>query len=284
MEFPRSMFAAAAIALAVTAPSARAQQIDDPAIQNAVVSREGPVLVFRIENTERNLVSVDVMQSLNRALDMAAGDEAIGALVVTGTGEVFSDGGGDAGADVLRDMTPSQYAIASFDRLERFPMPVIGAINGRAGQGGLELAMSTDIRIASDAATFTQLEVLVGVIPGFGGIQRLPDLVGRSLATDMMMTGRVLTAEEALSAGLVSRLSPQDEVLEDAIALATELTEIAPAEPLSVLKTRLADSRNEDLTYALKKDHLAFDALVASPEFPARVAAFVKRLSEAQDQ
>jgi enoyl-CoA hydratase/carnithine racemase len=259
------------------AQKTKAKQIEDPAFQHVVVSQEGPVLIFQLDGPRQNGVSVLVLNALNHLLDMAEKDDAVGSIVITGTGEMFSDTAGGGGAEPPDGMTQSLYAQKTFDRMARFSKPIIGAINGKAGQGGLELAMSTDIRIASDKASFSQWEALVGLIPGFGGIQKLTALVGPAMASDMMITGHILSAEEALAVGLVSRISTHDQLRDDALELATTLAEITPTSSLKILKGRIADSKDETFAEAQNKDHIAFDKMLGSPEFQEALKKFMDR-------
>lgn len=257
---------------------------EDLEFEQVSVSLEGPVLLFRIDSPPMNGVSVLVLNALNEVMDMIEEGGDVRAIVITGTGEVFSDSAGGTTVDPPNGMTHSLYAQTTFDRMETFPVPIVAAINGKAGQGGLELAMASDIRIASSEATFSQWEVLVGLIPGFGGIQRLPRLVGHGLATDMMITGRILNSEEALTAGLISRVSTPEDILSDGIALGQELAEIVPTSSLTVLKERLVASHSETFSEAANNDHLAFDSMFGSPEAEAAVQKFIERMQAQQSQ
>lgn len=278
MHTIQHLTAAAAITLTglFSVPS-WAQTIDDPMIQEAVLSKEENVLLFRIDGPRQNGTSVTVLKSMNHTLDLAESDNSVGAIVITGTNEYFSDTAGGGSATPPDGLSQSQYALQTFDRMARFPMPIIAAINGKAGQGGLEFAMATDIRIAAETATFSQWENLVGLIPGFGGLQKLTSLVGPSIAHDMVISGRILTAQEALSFGLVSRISPADRLLEDALALGNELAEIVPTSSLTVLKRRIADGENEQFSVAKNNDRTEFDRMLQTPEFQEALQKFLER-------
>ena len=115
-----------------------------------------------------------------------------------------------------------------FNKIDKHPTPVIAAINGYAIGGGLELALSCDIRIASDTASFGQTETRIGIPPGWGGTYRLPKIVGLSVAKDLILTGRRFTVEEALEIGLISKIVPTNELRDQAIAIAEEITHSAP--------------------------------------------------------
>jgi len=256
--------------------------VKDISFESGRITRNGAVVLFEIDTPPMNGISVIVLKSLNDLLDVIDSDETIRSVVITGTGSVFSDSAGGTTIDPPAGMTHAQYAVQTLNRLETASVVTIAAINGKAGQGGLELAMATDIRIAAETASFSQWEVQVGLVPGFGGIQRLPRLVGHGLATDMMITGRVITAPEALSAGLVTRMAAPGSLRDEALSLARELGDIVPASSLLALKTRMSESGGENWDTALRNDYKAFDNLFGTPEFQAAMQKFVERMQASQ--
>lgn len=212
-------------------------------------------------------------------LNMAANDKTIGAIVVTGSGRVFSAG---AGANVFQEQTvgmPTHASLAHqvFSRIESFPKPVIAAIGGLSAGGGNELAMACDIRIAGKSAKFRQPELQVGLIPGFGGMQRLQRHIGLGRAMDMMITGRVMEATEALATGLVSSVVADSEVVSTAIAIGEKLFEEVNGPALAVFKERMAASYDEPFSAALKNDQLAFDRLAVTDEAHAALKRFIAK-------
>ena len=179
-----------------------------------------------------NALNRETMENIGEAVRTAVADPAVGALVVTGAG----DKAFVAGADIteMSVMTPSEaQAFSRFlqevlDRLERSPKPVVAAVNGFALGGGLELAMACHVRVASETARFGQPEVGLGLIPGAGGTQRLPRIVGRGAALDLILRGEMIDAAEALRIGLVSRVVPAAGLRESVTAYAAALNAKSP--------------------------------------------------------
>jgi enoyl-CoA hydratase len=209
-----------------------------------------------------NALSGRLMEELLDAAQRYDTDTDIGALVVTGSDKVFS-----AGADI-NEMAESSVAgmlrrgmTDRWLRLQRLHKPLIGAISGHCLGGGCELALICDLLIASTTASFGQPEINIGVIPGAGGTQRLARAVGKSLTMEMVLNGRRLTAEEALRAGLVSRVEPVERYLDEAIALAAQ---IAARAPLAVQLGKEAVNKafelplHEGLAYEQKLFYLLF--------------------------
>jgi enoyl-CoA hydratase len=202
------------------------------AYENLLVDRDGAVLIVTINRPKvLNALNAQTLDELARAIDEAAGDD-VRVVVVTGAGEKSFV----AGADIneLAVQTPvggrehARRGQRVFDRLECLGKPVIAAVNGFALGGGCELAMACTIRIASDAAKFGQPEVNLGLIPGYAGSQRLPRLVGRGRALELLLTGAPIDAQEALRIGLVNRVVPAAGLLTEARALAQALASKAP--------------------------------------------------------
>lgn len=176
-----------------------------------------------------NALNSTILDELMSALEAFDADGAIGAMVVTGSEKVFA-----AGADIKEmaeaseeEMRQSPF-IGSFDRIRGIRKPIIAAVSGWALGGGCELAMSCDMIIASEKAKFGQPEVTIGVIPGAGGTQRLTLAVGKAVAMEMVLNNRILSAQEALSFGLVNRVVPVENFLDEAISLAGEIAGRAP--------------------------------------------------------
>ena len=162
-------------------------------------------------------LSVELLDAL-RAFDQ---DEAIGAMIITGSDRAFA-----AGADVAEMVQKTTVQLqaenyfGAFDDIARISKPIIAAVSGYALGGGCELALMCDIIIAADSAQFGQPEIKLGILPGIGGSQRLTRAVGKSLAMEMILTGRMIDAAEAKAAGLVASVVPQDNLLQDAVRLA----------------------------------------------------------------
>jgi len=189
------------------------------------VSRDGDICTVTINRPEvMNPLNTQVFKDLEQVLDEIAVDDSLSVVIVTGAG----DKSFVAGADIaeMRNMPPAEaYALSTrahrvFDKLENLPMPTIAAINGFALGGGTEVVLSCDIRIASDRAKFSAPEVSLGITPGFGGTQRLPRAIGTAKALEMMLTGRMIDAQEAAAMGLVNRVVPHEELWDEVLKLA----------------------------------------------------------------
>lgn len=188
---------------------------------------EAGVATLTLNHPPVNALTLDVLGELEHVFDALGVDGAVKVIVVTGVGRFFI-----AGADIrVIAAIPSsregtEMALrgqALFDKIEASEKPVIAAINGVCLGGGLELAMSCHIRLAADGARLGQPEINLGIIPGFGGTQRLPRLVGWSNATEMILTGDLISAQEAKALGLVSQVIPPDDLLRQAQGLARKI-------------------------------------------------------------
>ncbi|HEY3381832.1 MAG TPA: enoyl-CoA hydratase-related protein [Vicinamibacterales bacterium] len=204
------------------------------AFDNLLLDRDGATGTITINRPQvLNALNRATIDDLRRAVLELGRDETVRAVIVTGAGEKSFV----AGADIheLRGLTPVQareYARAGqhvFDLIEHLGKPTIAAVNGYALGGGCELAMACSLRMAADTARFGQPEVKLGLIPGFAGTQRLPRLVGKGRALDLLLTGRMADAQEALQAGLVQRVVPAGQLMSEARALAASLGQQAPA-------------------------------------------------------
>jgi enoyl-CoA hydratase len=191
------------------------------------------VAVITLNRPPMNPISNQLIDEMNGMLDEIENDTEIRAIIITGAGEkAFC-----AGADItefgqafaegsIKDLLMSRHRM--FTRVERFPKPIIAAINGYALGGGCELAMSCHLRLMADVAVAGQTEINLGIIPGYGGTQRLPRLVGRTHAYEMLLLGDKISAERALEIGLVNKVSPVASLMDDAKELAGRLAGQAP--------------------------------------------------------
>ena len=194
--------------------------------------REGAVAILTIERPEAlNALNSQVLSDLDEAITKVENDDEVFAVILTGAGRSFV-----AGADIgeMVNFTARDgkkfgvHGGGVFLRLENMSKPVIAAINGFALGGGCELAMSCDIRLASEKAKFGQPEVGLGITPGFGGTQRLPRIVGVSKAMELILTGKTIGAAEAKAIGLVSEVYPPEELMGKAMEMANAICANAP--------------------------------------------------------
>jgi len=201
-----------------------------PEYEYVLSAADGPVGVVTLDRPKQlNALAGPLLAELVDALEHHDADPAIRAIVVTGGPLVFA-----AGADI-KEMADSSAVdmlqrnnIGLFDRVRHVSKPLIAAVAGYALGGGCELAMLCDIIVAAENARFGQPEINIGLIPGAGGTQRLTRTVGKFIATDMVLTGRMLNAEEALRYGLAARIVPQELVVDEAIRLGHEIAQKAP--------------------------------------------------------
>jgi enoyl-CoA hydratase len=203
------------------------------AYENLLVERSGAALIVTINRPSKlNALNAQTLAELGQVLDAAAADDGVRALVLTGAGEKAFVAGADI--EELSKQTPvtgrehARRGQALFDRLERFGKPVVAAVNGFALGGGCELAMACTLRLAADTAKFGQPEINLGLIPGYAGSQRLPRLVGRGRALELLLTGNPINADEAFRIGLVNRVVPAAQLLTEAKSLAELLASKAP--------------------------------------------------------
>ncbi len=227
-----------------------------------------------------NALNGPTIQELGEAIDLVAVDANARALLLTGAG----DKAFVAGADIsqMRDYSPleargwAQSTMSVFRRLELLPCPTIGVVNGYALGGGCELAMSCDFILAGERAVFGQPEVNLGVTPGFGGTQRLSRLVGRAMALELIVTGRQIKAQEALTIGLVNHVYPDDELMERALDMGRL---IASKGPVAVRLAKEAIQRGQDLDLenACLLESEIFALCFASDDQSEGMAAFLER-------
>jgi enoyl-CoA hydratase len=204
-------------------------------------------------------------------------DKNIGAIVITGNNKVFA-----AGADIKEMADAStvdmlrEDKISLFDEVAKIKKPIIGAISGWCLGGGNELAMSLDMIVASEKARFGQPEINLGVIPGAGGTQRLTKAVGKAIAMEMVLNNRHLTAEEALHFGLVNKVAPVEDYLNEAMKLAAEIAARAPI-AIRLAKEAVNQSFESFLSDGLKDERRAFYMLFATDDQKEGMKAFTEK-------
>jgi enoyl-CoA hydratase/carnithine racemase len=232
---------------------------------------------IRLDRPKMNAISVQVQGELREAAAEATERDDVRAVVVWGGERVFA-----AGNDV-KEMAEMSYTDmvrlgasvqAAVTAVARIPKPVVAAVNGYALGGGCELALAADFRIAADNAVLGQPEVLLGIIPGAGGTQRLPRLVGPSLAKDIIFSGRFVQADEALAIGLVDRLVPAAEVYDAAVAWAAQFTRAA-AYAVRAAKESIDRGLETDLETGLEIERIQFASVFATEDRTAGMRSFL---------
>jgi enoyl-CoA hydratase/carnithine racemase len=237
-----------------------------------VERRAGDVALIRLDRPKANALSAAVLAQLQAVATMLH-DDPPGAVVLWGGRRIFA-----AGADIVELGDSGAGAVgASFTEalgsLASVPRATIAAVNGYALGGGLELALACDFRVGAEDARFGLPEVLLGVIPGGGGTQRLPRLIGSSRAKELIFTGRQVRAEEALSIGLVNRVAAPDDVLDTALTWAAELAAGAVVAQ-SLAKAAVDGGLETSLVQGLAIEHEAFVAVAGTEDAARGLASF----------
>jgi enoyl-CoA hydratase len=242
------------------------------------------VSILTLNRPEKlNALSNELISAVMTALDGIELDRAIRAVVITGTGRAFSSGADIAAFQRHMENGPTE-AVVHFmrpghqmtRRVESFPKPIIAAVNGLAFGGGCELVEATHIALAAENASFSKAEINIGIIPTFGGTQRLPRNVGRKAAIELILTGRTFDATEALRLGLINRIAPGSELVGEAVALAEEL---AAKPPLTLAAALAAIHRGMDASIedGLAIEEAAFARIVPTHDAREGVAAFLQK-------
>ncbi len=236
------------------------------------------VAVIRLDRPPMNALNAQVQDEIAAAAAQVTADQAIRAAVIYGGEKVFA-----AGADI-KEMAEAGYSqmAASARRLQdaftavaKIPKPVVAAVTGYALGGGLELALCADFRVAGESARVGQPEILLGVIPGAGGTQRLPRLVGPARAKDIVYTGRFVGAAEALAIGLVDKVVPDPEVYQAAQAMARRYAS-GPAMALRAAKQAIDEGLDVDLRTGLEIERLNFAGLFTTDDQRTGMRSFIE--------
>ena len=227
-----------------------------------------------------NALNASVLRALSMAIEHLSMAHAVGAIVLTGAGEKAFAAGADikemATLSALEMRAVSEVGRRLGDAIAACSKPIIAAINGFALGGGCELALACDIRIASDRARLGQPEVNIGIIPGFGGSQRLPRLVGPGWAAELIYTGDVIDAATAERIGLVNRVVPADRLLDEARALAGKILEKSPA-AIALAKACLRAANEMPLSAGLDFETAAFGVVGSTHDKSEGIRAFIEK-------
>jgi enoyl-CoA hydratase len=246
--------------------------------ENIVVETRGRVGLIQLNRPQTlNALNSALLRELGEAVDTFDADAKIGCMVITGSDKAFA-----AGADIkeMADKTFIEAFLgnlaATWDRVAHVRKPVIAAVAGFALGGGCELAMECDLIIAADNAKFGQPEIKLGIIPGIGGTQRLPRAVGKAKAMDLILTGRMMDAQEAERSGLVARIVPLANLLDEALKTAETIASMSLP---SVLAAKEAVNRafETSLAEGVRFERRIFHSLFATADQKEGMAAFIAK-------
>ena len=246
---------------------------------NILVERRGAVGIVTLNRPQAlNALNAALVAEIGRALDDLEGDDAIGAIVLTGNEKAFA-----AGADIkeMADKTYMQayaedFITKGWERVAQCRKPVVAAVAGFALGGGCEVAMMCDIVIAADNARFGQPEINLGTMPGAGGTQRLPRFIGKAKAMDLCLTGRMMDAAEAERLGLVSRIVPPDKLMEEALAVADKVASMS--RPIAMMVKEAVNRAFETtLAEGVRFERRLFHSTFATEDQKEGMAAFIAK-------
>ena len=253
-------------------------------MENVLIAKEGHVATITINRPKAlNALSTAVLTDLNAALDEVAADQDVYALIITGAGEKSFV----AGADIaeMKDKSVEEaaeygkFGNAVFRKIETFRCPVIAAVNGFALGGGCELAMSCDIRVASENAVFGQPETGLGILPGFGGTQRLARLVGAGIAKEMIYTARNIKADRAAQIGLVNKVVAAEELSATVMKMAQGIAKNAPI-AVAYAKKAINNGLQTDIDSGIAIEVEEFSNCFATEDQTYGMTCFLEKVKE----
>ena len=249
--------------------------------ENIYIEEEGSIAVITIDRPKKlNALNKRTIEELHNAFGELADANEIKAIIITGSGEKAFVAGADISEFADFDVSQGEQLAAQgqqllFDFVENLATPVIAAVNGFALGGGLELAMACHFRVASDHAKMGLPETTLGLIPGYGGTQRLPQLVGKGRAMEMILTANMITAEKALAYGLVNHVVSQEELLPLCTKLASSISNNSPTALKRAINAVNAGYRYNINGYAAEID--AFGACFGTDDFKEGTTAFLEK-------
>lgn len=255
--------------------------MDGRGFEQVELVTDGGVATVRLSRPDRyNALGSLIVEELGRALDAVEGDGEARVMILTGAGEKAFCSGVDlkerAAMDVDERWAHNRALNAFAERLAKLQVPTIAALNGLAFGGGLEITLACDFRIAAEGATFSLPEVGIGIVPGAGGTQRLPRLVGPTRAKEMILTGRGVDADTALEMGLISEVVPQDELMQEARTLAGEISANSPL-ALAHAKAAVDLAMETAIEQGLRYETAAIRATLASEDYATGLASFAEK-------
>lgn len=246
------------------------------------LEKKGNYAILWVDNPKtRNALSVPIVEHMDKLVDEVVADKDIHCLIITGGGEKSFAAGADISKLVNMSPEESRYSIEVghklFSKIETLDIPVVAAVNGYCLGGGLEISMCCDIRVCSANAKFGLPEINIGMIPGWGGTLRLPRLIGESRAKNMLLRGKMITAQEALDYGLVAEVYENvDELRVKAEELAKELAAKAPI-TMKIDKRLVYDAANKQPTDIAQRDALALGFVYTTHDAKEGLTAFLEK-------
>lgn len=242
---------------------------------------EEGIAVITIDNPPVNVLSPKVFEELRNAIDQIAGDSSIRGAIITAAGTNAFCAGADvkAFASMGAEKVPEMIKLghSTFNKIEQLDRPVIAAINGLALGGGCELALACDMRVSSDRARFSQPEVTLGLIPGWGGTQRLSRLVGIAKAKEMIFTGQMITAQEAYRIGLVNKVVPDGEELRASMDILRVIIAKASSLAVKVAKRVINQGMQKSLPEGLEIEIKGVEEIAVSEDLKEGIQAFIQK-------
>ena len=245
------------------------------AFETVLFGREEGFAVITLNRPPANAISEQLMQDLNAALNSVADDESVRSVIITGAGDKIFCAGADLGSAFSGGNVDVfiRFGNSVLRKIERFPKPVIAAMNGHALGGGCEIAMACHLRLLKESARMGQTESNLGIIPGFGGSQRTPRLIGRTKALEFLILGTQVPADECLRLGLVNRVSKDGQTLEDAKALARQIAKRPPIATRLIIEA-VDDGLDASLDQALEVEIRAFLKVLKTEDAAEGIQAF----------
>src|SRR5437667_11528427 len=245
------------------------------AYETLLVDRDDGFAVITLNRPPANAISEALVHELDAALGAFVEDESVRSVVITGAGDKIFCAGADLGSAFTGGNVDSFIRLGNsvLRKIERYPKPVIAAMNGHALGGGCEIAMACHLRLLKEGARMGQTESNLGIIPGFGGTQRMPRLIGRTKALEYLILGTQIPAAECLALGLVNRLSKDAETLDDAKALARQIANRPPLATRLILEA-VDDGLEAPIDQALEMETRAFIKSLRTEDAGEGIQAF----------
>jgi len=243
--------------------------------ETMLLGREETFAVVTLNRPPANAISAQLVEDLNAVLSELVDDDTVRAVIITGAGDKIFCAGADLGSAFSGGNVDTfmQFGNSVLRKIERYPKPVIAAMNGHALGGGCEIAMACHLRLLKDGARMGQTESNLGIIPGFGGTQRMTRLVGRTRALEFMILGTQIPAAECLALGLVNRVSKEGQTLEDAKAIARQIGKRPPIATRLIIEA-VDDGLEAPIDQALQVEGRAFLKVLRTEDAAEGIQAF----------